>query len=256
MTVIEYLKNTETRNSIISLISNNLYLYQGINTEIQIEQFTGSLYNIFVKECVQSNQYISLSNKVLDSVNEQYRLLIIELLQLDSNNVNIKLPLIVEKHRNRLIELIRTNEYSESIDQLIIPCFEYTNDFQEKILRIDNFALEEPILDIGCGINCSLVKMLKQKGYNNVFGIDQYINNEEYIISSNWLDFTFKKATYGTIISHMAFSNHYKRAIVCNDSKTHLYEKKYYEILDALKKNGLFIYTPTSVQNKSHISTN
>ena len=78
MTVIEYLQNSETKNNIIKLISNNLYLYQGINTEIQIEQFTGSLYNMFVKECVQNNQYISLSNKTLNSVNEQYRLLIIE----------------------------------------------------------------------------------------------------------------------------------------------------------------------------------
>ena len=193
MTVIEYLLNSETKNNIIKLISNNLYLYQGINTEIQIEQFTGSLYNMFVKECVQNNQYISLSNKTLNSVNEQYRLLIIELLQVDCNNVNNKIPLIVERHRNKLIELIRTNEYSETIDQIIIPCFEYTNDFQEKILRINNFTLQEPILDIGCGINYSLIKMLKQKGYVNVFGIDQYINDEEYIISSNWLDFAFKK---------------------------------------------------------------
>ena len=43
--------------------------------------------------------------------------------------------------------------------------------------------------------------------------------------------------------------------IVCNDKKVHLYEKKYYEILGALKKNGLFIYTPSLISVEQKVDT-
>jgi hypothetical protein len=252
MTVIEYLKSTETKEQIIKLIQNNLYLYQGINTKEKLDIFTGSLYNMFVKECVQNNQYISLSNKTIKLINKQYQALITELISVNIKNVNTKLPVVVENHRKRLIQIIESNEYSENIEQLIIPCFEYTNDFQEQILRINESVLQEPIIDVGCGINCSLVKLLKRKGYKEVFGIDQYLSEEPFIISSNWFDFIFQKETYGTIISHMAFTNHYRRAIACNDGKEYLYEEKYNEILGSLKSKGKFIYSPSliSVENK------
>jgi hypothetical protein len=252
MNTIEYLKNIETKDQIINLIRNNLDLYKGINTKTKVVVYTGLLYNMFVKECVQNNQYISLSNTSIKEVNKLYRQLIEHLRKIDSYNFDDNIYKIVNNHRSALIKIIESNEYSENTNQLIIPCSEYSAEFQEKILRMINKKLIEPIIDIGCGKNCNLVKRLKAAGYKKVYGIDQYENNNEFILASNWFEFEFCKNTYGTIISHMAFSNHFKRTIVLNDKKKELFENKYFEILDSLKQGGIFVYSPALeiIENK------
>ncbi len=255
MTVVEYLKNDETKERIIALIKGNLYLYQGINTESKMDVFSGALYNMFVRECVQNNQYVSLSNRTIKRIGGQYRSLVEELKGIQRDAPDNALRRAVERHRDRLVRIIEANEYAESADQLIVPCFEYTEDFQERILRIRDAALSEPIIDIGCGKNCALVRQLRKKGYAEVFGIDQYLGEEDFIIASNWFDFEFKRETYGTIISHMAFTNHYKRSVVFQDGKARLYERKYGEILGALKKGGKFIYSPALPFVESNIDT-
>ena len=244
MNVIEYLENNNSKAQIISFIRKNLGLFKGIDSEERIDSFTGSLYNIFVTECVQNNQYISLSNKSMEKVNAQYRSLIGQLKKISEVNEDEEICRIVEEHRGTLINILKGNQYSESIDQLLIPCAEYSETFQSHILRIDRFRLLEPILDIGCGKNYTLVKLLKSKGYDTVLGIDQYEAADENIVSANWLDFEFKENTFGTIISHMAFTNHFYRSLCFNDRKVELYREKYSEILNSLKKHGKFIYAP------------
>jgi len=252
MNVIEYLENNQTKTQIINLIEENLDIYQGIDSETKIESFTGMLYNMFVKECVQNNQYISLSNESIKKINTQYRSLIKELKGIKQNNISKKLAKIVESHRKVLVKVLKDNIYSESINQVLVPCSEYSDDFQADILRINNIKLLEPIIDVGCGKNCSLIHYLKSIGYMKVFGIDQYESEQDYIVTGNWLDFEFRENTFGTIISHMAFSNHFNRIIVFEDNKIELYTSKYFEILNSLKSGGLFIYTPAihSVENK------
>jgi hypothetical protein len=252
MNVIEYLENNQTKNQIIKLIKDNLVLYQGIDSEIKFESFTGMLYNMFVKECVQNNQYISLSNESIRKIKTQYRFLINQLKAFSENDFDGKLSEIVESHRKVLVKILNSNIYSESTNQVLIPCSEYSDDFQTDILRINDIELLQPIIDVGCGKNCSLVMYLKGSGYTQVFGIDQYESEHNYILTGNWLDFEFRGNTFGTIISHMAFSNHFNRAIVFDDNKIELYIKKYFEILNSLKPGGLFIYTPAipSIENK------
>ena len=252
MNIIEYLKDEQTKKQIISLILSNLDLYQGINSKQKIDSFTGILHNMFVKECVQNNQYISLSNSSISKLITQYGKLINQLREVKYNNF-YEIKNIVESHRYELIKIIEYNCYSETTNQKIIPCYEYTDDFQFSILRLGEFNLIEPIMDVGCGENCSLVNLLIDLGYKRVFGIDQYVSNEKNILTGNWFDYFFKKNSFGTIISHMALSNHFKRSIIDNDhNKQKIYENKYFEILEALKPDGLFIYTPSlsSIEEK------
>lgn len=253
--IIQYLQSDETKERIVSLINDNILLYQGINTDIQIQKYTGLIYNQFVKECVQNNQYVSLSNKTINAINEIYKQLVLNLRQISKKKYEInELRFIVDEHRNKLVSALEHNDYEDKKEQLFIPCSEYTGEFQNEILRTDLHQLEEPIIDIGCGLSYELIKLLRRNGYSEVYGLDQYVNTDSKIVCSNWFDYTFQESTWGTIIAHMSFSNHLRRSIINNDEYKETYVKKYYEILHSLKQDGVFIYTPSVkvIEDKLH----
>ncbi|AEE15536.1 hypothetical protein [Treponema brennaborense] len=244
--IIQYLQSDETKERIVSLINDNILLYQGINTDIQIQKYTGLIYNQFVKECVQNNQYVSLSNKTINAINEIYKQLVLNLRKISSKKYEIiELRCIVDEHRNKLVSALENNDYEDKKEQLFIPCAEYTGEFQNEILRTDLNQLHEPIIDIGCGLSYELIKLLRRNGYSKVYGLDQYVSNDSKVACSNWFDYSFQESTWGTIIAHMSFSNHLRRSIINSDEYKDTYMKKYYEILHSLKQDGVFIYTPS-----------
>lgn len=251
--IIDYLNSEKTKTQIVNLICANILLYKGIDTYEKIQKFSGSLYNAFVLECVQNNQYISLTNKTINAINGIYKELIIKL-QLISDNENVRLYIdeIVNVHRNKLVNAITNNNSENSIEQLFIPCAEYTGEFQNEILRLDSNQLLDPILDIGCGNKYELVKLLRRNGYKYVYGLDQYVSLDEKIICSNWFDFKFLENTWGCIIAHMSFTNHFRRVVINNERTIRKFENKYNEILRSLKINGMFVYTPSvkSIEDK------
>lgn len=255
--IIQYLKSEETKKRIIKLINENILLYQGIDTEEKIQQFSGLIYNQFVRECVQNNQYISLSNNTINTINDIYTKLVENLRLVSRNKLNNNnLQEIVDEHRNRLIKAIQNNEYDDQKHQLFIPCAEYTGVFQNEILRTDVNQLIEPIIDIGCGNDRELIKLLRRNGYSEVYGLDQYKSNDAKIVCSNWFDYKFQKDTWGTIIAHMSFSNHLRRSTINQDENYQNYKGKYQEIIQSLKQNGLFIYTPSVKEIEDEIDRN
>lgn len=244
--IIQYLQSDETKERIVSLINENILLYQGINTDIQMQKYSGLIYNQFVKECVQNNQYVSLSNKTINAINEIYKKLVLDLRKISGKKYEInELRTIVNEHRNKLISALEHNAYEDKKEQLFIPCAEYTGEFQNEILRTDVHQLHEPIIDIGCGLSYELIKLLRRNGYSEVYGLDQYVSNDSKIACSNWFDYAFQASTWGTIVAHMSFSNHLRRSIINNDEYKDTYANKYHEILRSLKRNGAFIYTPS-----------
>lgn len=244
--IIQYLQSDETKERIVTLINENILLYEGINTDIQIQKYTGLIYNQFVKECIQNNQYVSLSNKTINTINDIYKQLVLNLRKISNNKYEItELRRIVDEHRNKLISALEDNDYEDKKEQLFIPCAEYTGEFQNEILRTDLHQLNEPIIDIGCGLSYELIKLLRRNGYSEVYGLDQYVSDDSKIACSNWFDYSFQESTWGTIIAHMSFSNHLRRSIINNDEYKETYVKKYYEILHSLKQDGIFIYTPS-----------
>ena len=256
MTVIEYLQDLQTRNKIIDLIRENIFLYQGINTDKKIQDLTGVLYNKFVEECVQNNQYISLSNKSITNINEIYQTLIFDLRGLIKKEyTRADIEDIVIDHRGKLIHELTNNVFSDKTRQIYIPCAEYTPEFQQKILKLPNRKLPEPILDIGCGKHHGLINSLKESGYHIVYGIDQYTSSEPSVICCNWFEYEFEKRTFGTVLAHMSFTNHFRRSIILDDDKRGMYQDKYFEILESLRAGGLFIYTPAVKQVEKELDT-
>jgi len=244
--IINYLSDEKTKHDIIKTIQDNLYLYQGINTEEKIQSLSGSLYNYFATECVHNNQYASLSNATINKINLIYRDLILSLrnLSLQNNSVNNLEP-IVSDHRNRLIEALRQNTHSKDQKQIFIPCSEYTGEFQVQLLRLKDIAMLEPMIDIGCGRQHQLITYLRTHGYEKTYGIDQYASDDKRIFRCNWFDFNFHLDTWGTVLAHMSFSNHFRRSILNQDEERGIYQEKYHEILNSLISGGCFIYSPS-----------
>ncbi len=245
--IITYLKNEETEKSILRILQENLSLYQRIDTEEKIQTLTGSLYNYLVMECVQNNQYISLSKDTIDALNVVYRDLIIRLrgIALGGKASQHDLESIVQNHREKLIGVLQSNTFNKKQEQLYIPCAEYSGSFQFRLLHLGDSVLKQPILDVGCGKMHQLLTYLQKKGYENLYGIDQYRVDDHRIFCGNWLEYRFLPATWGTIIAHMSFSNHFRRSLINQDSDRMLYADKYQEVLDSLLCGGCFIYSPS-----------
>lgn len=123
------------------------------------------------------------------------------------------------------------------------PCEEYSADFQLSLYGLDLALLKEPVLDIGCGQYAWLVETLRDHGIN-AYGLERFPSKKNYIISIDWFDYSFNECTWGTILSNMAFSNHFWHHHLRKDGQPHAYAKKYMEILYSLKPGGVFIYTP------------
>ncbi len=241
--IVGYLQNENSEKLIIKTILENLLYYQGINTNQKVEDFSGALYNYFVHECVMNNQYICLSTHEYNGVLNLYKELIYNLRALSIDDILYEdVKTIVKNHRKKLIEIISSKD-DESDKKIIIPCSEYSADLQMKILRIDTNSITDPIIDIGCGKDAKLVKLL-EKLHKNVYGIDQYYNKQANILFDNWFDFYFAPHTWGTVISHMAFTNHFRRSITFKTDEFDKYISKYREILASLKINGEFVYCP------------
>ncbi len=124
-----------------------------------------------------------------------------------------------------------------------IVCEEYSPEFQLNILGIDINELEPPILDLGCGRSGNLVRHLNQKGLKAI-GIDRTVSASEYLIQSDWTDFQLEPDFWGTIISHMGFSNHFVHHHLSNYGSPEKYADRYMQILKSLKLYGTFYYSP------------
>ena len=243
--VLHYLRNENTRERIVSLILDNIALYRGITTSEKLQRFSGLVYNRFVAECVQNNQYVSLSNKTIQRVNDLYRELAITLRALPTARQSREMVrTIVTAHRNNLITALEDNEYDDTVPQVLIPCAEYSADFQFALLRLAGMPLLEPILDIGCGKSGALCVQLKNRGFRDVYGLDQYVSSEPFIQCGNWLEYSFQNTTWGTLIAHMSFTNHFRRTLIQEEPQQAIYRNKYLELLESLRPGGTFVYTP------------
>jgi hypothetical protein len=110
-------------------------------------------------------------------------------------------------------------------------------------LRIDINKLVQPALDNGCGKNGYLVDYLRK---NNItaFGIDRYSTQLPFINQSDWLEHDYGKNSWGTIVSHLGFSNHFKHHHSKEEGNYLEYGNTFMKILQSLKVEGNFHYTP------------
>ena len=122
-------------------------------------------------------------------------------------------------------------------------CREYSSSLQLEMLAVDETQLKEPILDIGCGQNGHLVNYLRKKGHA-AFGVDRACPSSRNFENADWLNLDLQENHWGSILSHMAFSNHFLFHHVYKHGQPGQYAKQFMKILSALKAGGSFYYTP------------
>ena len=206
-----------------------------------IDYLTNRTYQIFCS----LNQYYTFDKTALDSLKNIYAKLFINLRKRE-----FQIDLLAQKHYLELRNwLITSNSFavkmylSKGTIIKTVPCSEYDPEFQLNIMQLDIDQIKEPLLDIGCGEKGNLVTYLKQHNIE-AFGFDRFASESLFLFKSDWFEFNFDNDKWGTIISHLGFSNHFRHHHSRIDGNYISYTKKYLEILNSLKKGGSFHYSP------------
>jgi hypothetical protein len=135
---------------------------------------------------------------------------------------------------------VRTNPDANVILHKVV-CADYTPKLQVEILGLHD--LIEPVLDLGCGKEGGLVTYLRAAGLQAT-GVDRVVADRPGLVQAGWLDFPLAPESWGTVISHMAFSNHFIFQHLYQRGSVEPYARRYMTILRSLKPGGSFYYTP------------
>ena len=118
----------------------------------------------------------------------------------------------------------------------------YSPELQLRILGLSIDALKEPILDVGCGDDASLVRHLRAAG-KNARGVDRECPPDAGD-RADWLAYDYGAGKWGTIVSHLGFSLHFMHQEMKSSDLAFEYGKTYMRILRALAKGGTLAYVP------------
>jgi len=191
------------------------------------------------------NQYVDIPSDQVRVLEEIYHATWAEL---DRENFDA----VIKRHHRRLSEWL-ARFYPETFVQALrnrkeighVENRAYSVEFQEDLFGIRLQDLLEPVLDLGCGKEGSLVRRLREMGKESV-GVDRILASETHFLHQiSWFDFVFEKETWGTVISNLAFVNHLVCAFTHKAANLYDYFKKYREITEALKPSGTFLYSPS-----------
>lgn len=134
-------------------------------------------------------------------------------------------------------------QVQENIILKQVVCSEYSPEFQLGLLGLNIKTIPQPVLDLGCGKNGTLVRYLRQQGITAA-GVDRIVEKDPALKEADWFDLDFKPKTWGTVISHMAFSNHFIFHHRYKNGKPRQYARLYMQILQSIKPGGMFVYSP------------
>ncbi|QTL98598.1 hypothetical protein GM661_11805 [Iocasia frigidifontis] len=229
--------------------------YFNFTDKLQRKKFIGVVAEYSTKTIIETifklNQYVEITDKLRNRMNNLYRNFMETIFNRLSSNQAIGLNwlngLVIE-HQVQLREILNDIEElkifpreKKIVDE--IPCSEYRAVFQLDILGINIEEMCEPVLDIGCGSSARLVQYLHEQGIET-YGIDRNVEKKPYVIEIDWFKFKLKPNYWGTIISHLSFTNHFKRTHFKMNGNYINYARRYMELLNSLKSGGSFFYTP------------
>ncbi|MGD8777497.1 MAG: class I SAM-dependent methyltransferase [Ignavibacteria bacterium] len=198
-----------------------------------------------IEEFCRVNQYYSFDSKAKNDLRKIYSDLF-QSFQTKTSSIDDISKNHYEKIRTWLKE---SNPFAEKIyinaNKKVTPvaCSEYSSNLQINILQIDIGHLIQPVLDIGCGKQGSLVNCLKNKGIDT-YGIDRMKFTTSNLITADWLEYDYGTKKWGAVISNLGFSNHFNHHNLREDGNYIEYAKTYKNILYSLKIGGCFHYAP------------
>ena len=247
-----------TRN----IIENNRDELISIDIAGKSNQFVDFFTQLAVKVFCNANQYIDLREPDITNLHSIYKNLWNELIHQLKNTI-IDFEALEQVHIFRIREwLLQTNPFlcemnnSNSPKIIEVVCEEYSSELQMKVLGLNLENLSEPVIDIGCGANATLVNFLRSLGIE-AYGIDRLVYPDHpFLNSKNWFEFEFKQNTWGTIISNLSFTSHFINNHHRKGSNYQEYAQKYMEIINSLKVNGTYYYAPALPMIEPYLPTN
>jgi hypothetical protein len=222
-------------------------------------QARADLIDLFVKTSVEftyeSNQFIHLDSAeetILRNIYASYLDRIREIIE-KSNSLDaleIDLLALMRVHFQDLkhnIARFFDDQAAQQVRENVILkkaiCSQYSPELQLDLLGISIHQLAEPVLDLGCGKSGYLTRYLVSEGVN-AFGLDRLIDPFDCLMAGDWFEFDWQPGVWGTIISHMAFSNHFLFHHRYQNGQPEKYARAYMRILASLKPGGAFYYSP------------
>ena len=199
-----------------------------------------------VKVLYSKNQFISIPDTLFEELKSLYS----ETLRLTALGCGEEE--LIRSHQERLSLWVRQlypQRHRMALRQNreigTVTCAEYSPELIERAYQIDLRYLDEPILDIGCGENGSLVKRLislnkQAEGFDRGVGKDA-----DAIKAGDWLTYAYGSGRWGTVFANMSFSNH---SIYHQSEKTEFseeYHAVYQAICRSLRIGGRFYYAPS-----------
>lgn len=124
-----------------------------------------------------------------------------------------------------------------------VACAEYDPELQLEILGIQLGELVPPVLDLGCGKSGRLVEYLNRQGIQAI-GVDRLVDALPSLIQADWLRYRLEPESWGAVVSHMAFSNHFIFHHLYRRGSVEPYARQYMAVLRSLKRGGSFYYAP------------
>ena len=234
-------------------------ILETINKELKIDplQQRNGLVFFFVNTTINflysKNQFLQLTSEDKQQFVQLYQDYMQEFARIlctcfTKAAIEEELKKVFKKHFQLLVRLIldifhRAGLESYPFSGKEIICAEYSVKLQFDVLGIRLEELLEPVLDIGCGREGNLVKYLARLGIN-AYGIDRQTGPFELLFEADWLEFEYSRQAWGTLISHMAFSNHFIFQHLNPSGLPEQYARKYMQILSSLKSGGSFYYSP------------
>ncbi|MEZ5070783.1 MAG: class I SAM-dependent methyltransferase [Bacteroidales bacterium] len=195
----------------------------------------------------QVNPYLQVGSSSKEELKEVYARLLEHFRRPDPGTSP---GLLARRHYRELQEWLRkTDPSSERIFGPLpafppVPvCAEYRPDLQMALLGGDPSDWLEPVLDLGCGPSGALVIRLRELGLEAV-GLDRCRAAAPHCLTGNWLEFDYGTSTWGTIVSHQGFSNHFRHHHQRTDGDYLRYARTFMAILHSLRPGGSFLYTP------------
>ncbi len=217
------------------------------------EHLIDELVNLVLEKFYQVNQFYQFDHTARCQLKLIYLHLLRECRSLAegeiTSNYSETLP-VFANHYLRLQEWLKQHQpFAKTLNPpnifqaAKVVCAEYQALIQLQALALDPLELKYPVLDLGCGREAYLVNFLQQ--YNPaVYGLDRITPAQNKFTQSDWLEYDFVPDTWGTIISHLGFSNHFLHHHYRLDGNYLAYARKFMDILKSLISGGTFIYTP------------
>ncbi|WP_284638107.1 class I SAM-dependent methyltransferase [Paenibacillus silviterrae] len=206
---------------IASLLQANQYIHLSKSDQFQLER----LYHNSIEAIYQCIKKLNLPNEhIMDCFHDHYHRLRLFLIQSNGK------------------DLFETYKSNPEIPFVINS--EYTARFQLQILGLGLNDISTPILDIGCGREANLVRYLHRQ-HKEAYGLDRRERSYKYVITGDWLTMDYGLDCWGTITSHMAFTNHFHHHHLRNDGRYADYARMFMHILHSLKIDGCFAYSPS-----------